>query len=341
MKALVLEQPGLLTLHDVENPEPKTGEALVKVLAASVCGSDIHSFKGENALLSCPRILGHEVCGVVEEVRSEDGEAVSPGDRVILIPYIGCGHCVACRNGKPNCCRDLSVYGVHHDGAMAEYFTAPLSYLLKVSEDISPESAAVIEPLSISAHAVKRCSPSMGETLLVIGAGPIGLGAAEIARTLGARVVIAETDQSRRDFARDTFGYKHVLNPRDAGFTGELEKLTNGDMPKFLIDSTGNGASMSQAINYLAFGGRMVFVGFYPGKLEIADPDFHRRETELLGSRGATRADFQYVIDCISEKKISPSAFITHRASFEDSKETLEDWVSKAGKVFKGIFTMK
>jgi 2-desacetyl-2-hydroxyethyl bacteriochlorophyllide A dehydrogenase len=339
IKALVLEKPGVLYMGDMEKPKPKPGQALIRVAAVSVCGSDIHSFKGENALLTWPRILGHEVCGIVEEVLAEDKKGFAPGDKVVLIPYLGCGHCVACRSGKPNCCQDLSVYGVHHDGVMAEYFTAPLSHLIKIGEDVPPETAAVIEPLSISAHAVRRCSPVMGEALLVIGAGPIGLGAAEVARTLGAHIVIGETDQSRRDFAR-SLGYKDILNPLDAGFLNDLEKITSG-LPKFIIDSTGNGASMSQAVNFLAFGGRMVFVGFYPGDLVIKDPLFHCKETELLGSRGATRADFQYVIDCVNEQKINPSSFITHRANFENSKDALEDWVSKGGKVFKGVFTME
>jgi 2-desacetyl-2-hydroxyethyl bacteriochlorophyllide A dehydrogenase len=223
---------------------------------------------------------------------------------------------------------------------MAEYFTAPAEYLVRINQDIPPESAAVIEPLAISAHAVKRCAPSMGAPLLVIGAGPIGLGAAEIGRTLGSHVILAETNSARRDFARTVFGCRNVLDPLDADFIRDLKKIAGGDMPGHIIDSTGNGASMSQAVNYLAFGGRMVFVGFYPGDLTINDVVFHRKETELLGSRGATRAEFRYVIDCITENRINPSAFLSHRANFENAKEAFEKWVSLGGAVFKGLFVL-
>jgi 2-desacetyl-2-hydroxyethyl bacteriochlorophyllide A dehydrogenase len=178
----------------------------------------------------------------------------------------------------------------------------------------------------------------MGEPILVIGAGPIGLGAAEISRTLGAHVILAETNQSRRDFVRSSFGYKDVLDPQDPGFIKDIKNITDGNFPARVIDSTGSGASMAQAVNYLAFGGRMVFVGFYPGDLVINDVIFHRKETELLGSRGATRAEFRYVIDCIENRQINPSAFISHRANFDNAKESLEEWVSLGGKVFKGLF---
>ncbi|MDR1318168.1 MAG: zinc-binding alcohol dehydrogenase family protein [Treponema sp.] len=341
MKALVLEQPGIINLHDIDTPQAQVGEVLVKVSAVSVCGSDIHAYKGENVLLTYPRIMGHEVCGVVEEINVDSETPLVSGDRVMLLPYIGCGHCVACRSGKPNCCRELSVYGVHHDGAMAEFFTAPASYLIKIDDSILSENAAIIEPLSISAHAVRRSGVTNGDTLLILGAGPIGLGAAEVARTLGARIILADIDQSRREFVQKVFGYEYVFNPLDSDFLDTLKDLTNGDFPGFIIDSTGNGKSMSRSINYLAYGGRMVFVGFYPDDLVIKDPEFHKRETELFGSRGATRADFQYVIGCVKAGKIEPLKFITHRAKFINGKEAFDHWVSLGGTVFKALFTIE
>lgn len=340
MKALVLEEKGVLSMQEREKPVPQRGEVLIRVSAVSVCGSDIHAYKGANALITYPRVLGHEVCGVIEEINSEDQKGFSVGDKVILIPYLHDGTCLACSKGKSNCCYHLSVYGVHHDGAMADYVTAPLDYILKISPSTDPAKAAVIEPLSISAHAVRRSGVRMGETILIIGAGPIGLGAAEVARTLGAHVILADTDKKRREMVKEKFGYKTVLNPLDENYKEEFMKLTGGSGAPRIIDSTGNGASMSAAVNLLSNGGRLVYVGIYKGDLAINHPAFHVRESEIVGSRAADKEDFQYVIDCVEAGTIDPFKFITHSASFSEAKEAFEEWVRLGGDVMKAVIRM-
>lgn len=338
MRALLLKQKYQLEMAECSQPVRGEEEALIRVIAVSVCGSDIHSYKGENALLTYPRVMGHEVCGEIAEAPADSGFV--PGDRVVLIPYLNCGHCIACRKGKSNCCEDLTVYGVHKDGAMVEFITAPISHLMKLPSGIDVRAAAVIEPLAISAHAVWRAQVQPGETVLVAGAGPIGLGAAEVARTYGARVLIADTDEKRREFVKQQFGYEQPLNPLAPDYRETLTQLTNGDFPDKIIDSTGNNHSMEANIKNLSQGGRMVYVGIWQGDLTFRHLDFHKREMELLGSRGARREDFQYVIDCIAQKKLFPERFITHEAPFAKSKEAMEEWISKGGEVFKAVITM-
>ncbi len=338
MKALLLKEKYQLEMTDRDTPVREENEALIRVLAVSVCGSDIHSYKGENALLTYPCVMGHEVCGEVTEAPADSG--FQSGDRVVLIPYLNCGHCIACRKGKTNCCEDLTVYGVHKDGAMAEYITAPVSHLMKLPDGIDVRAAAVIEPLAISAHAAWRAQIQPGETVLVAGAGPIGLGAAEVAKTYGARVLIADTDEKRREFVKTQFGYEHPLNPLDPDYRNQLAELTNGDFPDKIIDSTGNNYSMQANIQNLCQGGRMVYVGIWQADLTFRHLDFHKREAELVGSRGARREDFRYVIDCMAQKKLFPERFITHEAPFTNAKEALEEWISKGGKVFKAVITM-
>ncbi len=338
MNVLVLNDKYQLAMVQRDLPVCGEGEALIRVIAVSVCGSDIHAYKGENALLDYPRVLGHEICG--EIVQSTDETAFLPGDRVILIPYLNCGECIACRKGKYNCCAQLTVYGVHKDGGMAEYITAPLSYIMKVPARMDARTAAVIEPLAISAHAVWRAQPAKGETLLVAGAGPIGLGAAEIAKTYGARVFIADTDPKRRSFVKERFGYD-ALDPLDPNYRESLAALTNGDFPDKIIDSTGNNRSMVNNINCLSQGGRMVYVGIWQGDLTFRHLDFHKREMELLGSRGALKKDFEYVIDCIARGKLTPDRFITHEAPFSEAKEALEGWIAQGGDVFKAVILMQ
>ena len=339
MKALLLKEKYQLEMAEYDKPVRGEQEALIRVIAVSVCGSDIHSYKGENALLTYPRVMGHEVCGEIAEAPADGG--FLPGDRVVLIPYLNCGHCIACRKGKSNCCKDLTVYGVHKDGAMAEYITAPISHLIKIPDGMDARAAAVIEPLAISAHAVWRAQIHPGETVLVAGAGPIGLGAAEIAKTYGARVLIADTDEKRRAFVKERFGYEQPLNPLASDYRNLLAELTNGDFPDKIIDSTGNNRSMEANIQNLCQGGRMVYVGIWQADLTFRHLDFHKREAELVGSRGARREDFLYVIDCIAQKKLFPERFITHEASFNQSKEALEEWISKGGEVFKAVITME
>nr|WP_319490001.1 zinc-binding alcohol dehydrogenase family protein [uncultured Caproiciproducens sp.] len=340
MKALMLKEKELLEMVETEKPSCGDGQALIKVSAVSVCGSDIHAYKGENALLKFPRIMGHEVCGIIEEVKANtDGFEV--GDKVILVPYLNCGKCIACRKGKTNCCSSLSVYGVHIDGAMAEYVAAPLTHIIKIAGDMDPRAAAVIEPFAISTHAVKRTGVKAGDIMLIAGAGPIGLGAAEIAKTFGAKVMLADVDAKRRAFVKENFDYDYILNPLDSDYREQLEKATNGDYPDIILDSTGNSRSMENNVGYLSNGGRLVYVGICKGDLRISDVEFHKRETELLGSRGATKADFQYVIDCINAKKIDTRKFITHEAPFLQCKEAFDSWVVKGGEVFKAVINME
>lgn len=342
MKALVLKGKARLELTEMPKPVCDEGQALVKVIAVGVCGSDINSYKGLNALLEYPRVMGHETCGVIEELSDRTGDSgFQVGDKVILMPYLNCGHCIACRKGKPNCCTDLTVYGVHIDGAMAEYVAVPLTHLLKVSKDADPAVASVIEPLAISTHAVRRSGAKSGDTVLVAGAGPIGLGAAEIAGTLGARVMLADVDEKRRVFAQEGFGYHPVLDPMDAGYADELKRRTGGEGPDIIIDSTGNSFSMARNISYLSNGGRLVYVGISKGDIQFKHIEFHKRETELLGSRGALKSDFEYVIECMKAGKIHPEKFITHRAAFSESKQALDTWVKLGGEVFKAVIMME
>lgn len=341
MKALMLKDRCMLEMVETKKPLCKQGEALIRVKAVSVCGSDIHAYNGLNALLEYPRIMGHEVCGIIEEL-SNDGDAknLKVGDKVVVVPYLSCGHCIACRQGKSNCCQNLKVYGVHIDGAMAEYIAVPLDYLIKVDDCLDARTAAVIEPFSISAHAVRRANVGRGDIVLVAGAGPIGLGAAEIAKTLGATVLLADTDERRRVFVKNNFGYDYILDPMNGAYREQLAAITNGDYPSIIIDSTGNNRSMESNITLLSNGGRLVYVGICKGDLHITDVEFHKRETELFGSRAATKSDFQYVIDCVSAGKIAPQKFITHEAFFAQSKQAFENWVQMGGEVFKAVILM-
>lgn len=337
MKAFCLLKPFEVEVQ--ERPVPKTGpdEALIRVQCVSLCGTDIHAYHGRQALFDYPRLIGHEICGIVEEVK-EPSHSIAKGDKVAVIPYISCGKCISCRKGKPGSCETLTVTGVHREGGFAEYCTMPTDYLVKVGPDMDPVRAALIEPYAISAHAVHNVGVTKGDNVLVVGGGPIGLGAAEVARTYGANLIIADVDAARRAFAAEKFGYQHVLNPLDEDYAEQLKKLTNGDFPDIIIETTGNGKSMGGIFRYLSYGGKIVFVGIYNGDMAINDVEFHKRQTTLYGSRGATRFDFEYVVKCLQEGSIDTLTYLTDCIDFDDNiVANFKELMAKGPQVFKSV----
>jgi 2-desacetyl-2-hydroxyethyl bacteriochlorophyllide A dehydrogenase len=339
MKALVLNEPYNLSYEELDVPPCPEGYALLKIRCISICGSDIHAYRGNQPLMVYPRILGHELCGTVVEIRGESQD-ICIGDKVSVMPYVYCGKCVTCQQGRTNCCTSLEVLGVHIHGGISEYLSIPIENIMKVPSDMDDMKVALIEPLAVSAHSVKRGNIQRDDHLLVLGAGPIGLGAAEIAKTYGAHVILADTSEIRRNFAHRQLGYD-VLNPFDPGYSAQLKALTQGNFPNKIIDSTGNQKSMAKAIDCLGYGGTIVFVGLQGGTLDISDPEFHKREANILASRVALPSDFAYVIDCIRRGKIHPEKFITNIADFDQAKESLENWIEKGAEVFKGVIRMK
>lgn len=335
MRALVLEEAFHLELKKVPVPEVPEGYALVRMQAVSVCGSDIHAYKGNSLLLTYPRVLGHELCGVVEQLNGPD-HGFRVGERVSVFPYFSCGHCVACRQGRDNCCTSLKVMGVHVEGGMADYVSVPIESLVKVPEDLDPKVVALLEPLSVSAHAARRGGVSKDDQVLVLGAGPIGVGVAEAARTTGADVRVADVNPVRRRFVEERFGYQ-VMDPSAADFDGQLREWTRGDYPGKVIDSTGNKASNSVAINYLAAAGSLIFVGLQSDTLGLSDPAFHIREATVYASRVAQKKDFEFVLQQVLSGGIRADKMITDLTDLDHSKESFESWVARGGEVFKGI----
>ena len=338
MKALVLESPRNIVLKEVAEPRLLDGWVRVKPLAVSICGSDYHSYRGGNKLISYPRVLGHEVSGTVIETKGDTGFSID--DFVILMPYLSCGVCRPCLRGKANCCDHLSVYGVHRDGALAENFVAPASQLIKVPADMDPVEAALVEPLAISTHAVMRSDVRASDRVLVLGGGPIGLGAALMSRVHGADVVIADISEKRRDFLTKKFHFARVLDPMAADYQDQLLAWSRGELADIVIDSTGSAASMSTSYMPLRHGGRVVWVGISGTPVALDGTAFHVRETELYDSRAAYRSDFEQVLFAIEHGLVNRIAEITHTATFDEAAEAFRQWEALGGEVFKAVIKM-
>ena len=336
MKVLSCTSPGQFDYQEGEMPQLSEGRAIVKIKRVGICGTDLHAFEGTQPFFSYPRILGHELAGEVIEIGAND--SISKGDLVTVIPYFSCGSCVACRHGKPNCCQKISVFGVHEDGGMREYVSLPISSLVK-GKGLSLEQLALVEPFAIGAHGVRRAGVKPGQFVLVIGAGPIGLGVMEFARIAGAKMVAMDINEKRLEYCKEECGVSHVVK---AGKTAheKIREITHGDFCDTVIDATGSLIAINQGFQYIAHGGNYVLVGLQKGEIAFSHPEFHKREATLMSSRNATREDFEQVLDVMASGYLSVEKYITHKVEFGQVKDDFQTWLNPETGVIKALVEM-
>ncbi|WP_461139644.1 zinc-binding alcohol dehydrogenase family protein [Spirosoma pomorum] len=337
MNILRCTAPGQLTYGVEAMPDLRPNEAIVRIKRIGICGTDLHAYEGTQPYFSYPRILGHELAG--ELVAIDGATTFTPGEAVTIMPYFHCGHCIACRSGKPNCCQQMQVCGVHVDGGMREYLSVPASSLLS-GNGLSFDELALVEPLAIGAHGVRRAAVQPGEHVLVVGAGPIGLGVMEFARLAGGIVTALDINTSRLAFCQQQLQVSHVVDARSENPIEQIRAITNGDMPTVVIDATGSLKAIEQGFSYLAHGGRYVLVGLQKGEIRVSHPEFHKREATLMSSRNATRADFDHVMTALVTGRINPLTYITHRVSFEQVADAFESWLDPATGVIKAMVSI-
>jgi 2-desacetyl-2-hydroxyethyl bacteriochlorophyllide A dehydrogenase len=334
METLVCTTPGHFAYQQAEKPELTPGHTIIKIKRIGICGTDLHAFEGTQPFFNYPRILGHELAGEIVSLDNAPGFEV--GEAVTFVPYFNCGKCVACRAGKPNCCTSIKVSGVHIDGGMAEFISVP-SYSLVHGDGLSFDELALVEPLAIGAHGVRRAGVQPGDVVLVVGAGPIGLGTMEFARIAGATVIALDINDSRLAFCRDRIRVDHTINALTENVTERLSELTNGDMPTVVMDATGSLRAINAGFSYLAHGGRYVLIGLQKGDINFSHPEFHKREATLMSSRNATRQDFKHVISSMKKGLVEPTNYITHRVQFDEVMGQFESWLDPQNGVIKAM----
>ena len=336
MNTIILKEPGKLEYIQTEiDAALEPDEALLKVHRIGICGTDMHAYHGNQPFFSYPRILGHELGVEVIEVGA-DVKNVSVGDKCSVEPYFNYKEDQAVRRGKTNCGENISVFGVHEDGGMRERIKLPAKYLHK-SASLSYDQLALIEPLAIGCHAVNRADIREDDLVLVIGAGPIGLAAIQFAKTRRAQVVVMDVNEERLSFCKVRMNVDGIVNAKTGDVVEKIREVFAGDLPTVVMDATGNPQSMKNTFDYVAHGGKIVFIGLFQGDFTFFDPLFHKKEITLMASRNALGKDFDQIIRLMEEGAIDTKPWITHRVPFSELASQFEILLKPESRVVKAM----
>lgn len=336
MKYIVCEKPRKFQLKEKEAPVRKENEALLQINKVGICGTDLHAYAGNQAYFEYPKILGHELASEVIDI-GENDKGIKIGDKVVVIPYISCGVCFACNKGKTNCCENITVLGVHADGGLQEQISVPINLLLPANH-LSDDQIAIVEPLAIGAHAIRRSGIETDENVAVVGCGPIGIGIMKLAQIAGANVIALDMNEQRLNYAKDKIGADHVVNVGGNALR-EVTEITNGDLCSIVFDASGNKNALETCPDYMSNGGKFVLVGLSKGELTYSHPKVHAKEMTLLCSRNATQEDFEHVMTILD--KFPTSSFITHNVPFIEMIEHFDSWLDPTTGVIKATVNFK
>ncbi len=330
MKYIVCEKPGEFILKEKKAPIKKANEALLKIKKVGVCGTDLHAYSGNQAYFTYPRILGHELASEILEI-GKNSQGIKIGDKVVVMPYISCGKCIACRKGKTNCCININVLGVHGDGGMQEQIAVPIDILL-LANQLTYDEISIVEPLAIGAHALRRANVKRDEIITVVGCGPIGIGIMKLAQIVGAKVIAIDINEQRLEYAQKKMGIDYIVK---AGHNAvkEVSEITGGELCDAVFDASGNKFALETCPDYMSHGGRFILVGLSKGDLVYRHPKIHAKEMTLMCSRNATRKDFEYVISVLNQ--FPTAAFITHNVPFTEMIENFDSWLKPETGVIK------
>jgi threonine dehydrogenase-like Zn-dependent dehydrogenase len=332
MKAFRILAPRSAEIAWEAEPRPGEGEVLLRVAWIGLCGSDLATWRGGNALAAYPRVPGHEVSGIVEEL----GPGVRGwriGDEALVVPYTACGSCSACRAGRSNCCRSNQTLGVQRDGALRGAIAVPAAKLLRVP-GLAPRDLALVEPLSVGFHAASRARIAPGEEVVVVGAGGVGIGAVAGAVARGARVTVVDVDARKLELAR-RLGAAATLDGRLPGLAEALQALDGGEGPAACIEAAGQAASFRALVEAAAFAGRVVYIGYAKEPVTYETGLFVKKELDVMGSRNALAADFEAAGAWLAADPRRAELLVTRTYPFADTAAAFGAWEAEPGAVTK------
>ncbi|MBS6194675.1 MAG: zinc-binding alcohol dehydrogenase family protein [Clostridiales bacterium] len=345
MKAVYINTPGEVEIREIEKPVRKPGEALLKVLYGGICGSDLGSYRGTFAYFDYPRIPGHEFSAEIVEV-DENEYGLKEGMIVTCNPYFNCGKCHSCKEGLVNACMDNQTMGCQRDGAFCEYITMPLERIYD-GKGLDPKILAAIEPFCISYHGVQRAGIKPGDKVLVVGAGTIGVLAANAAQALGGEVYLCDVAENKLQYAMDTFGFAGtILNSSAEELEKAVKEITgsielNGTKTGYgfdvCIEAVGLPSTFQNCIDAAAFGGKVVLIGVGKKNLDFNFTLIQKKELNVFGSRNALKKDFIQLIDLVKEEKVDLEKIITNTYEFKDAAQAFADFSSHGADMLKVV----
>ncbi|MGI3746023.1 MAG: Zn-dependent oxidoreductase [Janthinobacterium lividum] len=322
MKAFQVRAPFEFGLAQVAMPQVAPGEVKVEVAYAGICGSDMHIIHGQNAFVRFPRVTGHEFSGVVREV-GQSVEHLKVGDRVCIDPVISCGTCYPCRINRPNVCTRLQVIGVHRDGGFSEQVCVPAENAHRLPDSMALSHAALVEPYSIALNVLDRMQPHPGDSLLIYGAGVIGLTLVQMARALGLTdITVTDVIDARLETAR-ALGASRTLNGKAVDVEATMRELTDGEGVPLIVDAACIPALMPQMVRLASPAGRIGLLGFNAVPSDLVQLEMIKKELTLVGSRLNNRK-FPRVIELIASGKLHVQEMISHRVSFDEMPAAID-----------------
>lgn len=332
MKTVLINKPFEIAVTDTPKPETKEGEALLKILYGGICGADVASYTGNQPFTTYPRIPGHEFSAEIVSIPEND-RGLKPGDVVTANPYFNCGECYSCRRGYVNCCTDNRTMGVQRDGSFCEYVSMPVERIYG-GKGLSAKELALVEPFTISYHAVNRAPVKAGDRVLVVGAGPIGLFALIAAREKGAEVYVADILDGRLEKALG-FGAKGVINSAKCDIVAEAMKITGGDGFDVCIEACGQSVTFLNCIDCAAFAGRIILIGNGKKETTFLHSILLKKELNVYGSRNSYPSDFKDVIDLIASGRVDVLKMVSDVYPMDRADEAFKALANNKGDLCK------
>ncbi len=332
MKVIKIAEPLKIAIEEAPMPVLKENEALLKIKYCGICGADVASYTGNQPFTTYPRIPGHEFSAEIAEI-GENGKGLKVGDIVTANPYFNCGECYSCRRGIVNACTDNQTMGVQRDGSFSQYIAMPIERIIP-GKGLSAKELALIEPFSISCHALSRAEVKQGDSLLIMGAGPIGLFALIKAKAMGANVMIADLLDSRLALAKE-YGADRTVNTKTEDLLSAAAEFTNGDMFDVLVEACGAPETFLSCIDCAATGANVILIGNGKRNTTFLHSVLLKKELNVFGSRNAFTRDFEELIDLVSSGKVDVLKMVSGVYGMKDAAEAFDALAHNDGSLAK------
>ena len=334
MQALSIHAPDDARIITLDAPDSLPADhVLLCIKTIGICGTDLSTYRGVNPLVTYPRVPGHEIAAVIEELGKDVPDTFSVGDTVTVYPYTACYNCASCYNGRHHACEHNATLGVQRPGAFTERITQPWGKLIP-ADGLSFAETALIEPMAVGFHAVERGRTTDKDTVVVLGCGAIGLGCIAGAAARGAQIIAVDLDDHKLSVAQAT-GATELINAKTESLVDRVLELTDGLGADVIIEAVGSPITFVAAIDAVSYTGRVVYIGYSKTHVSYDTAQFVKKELDIMGSRNATRQNFEAVITALRAKKIPVEQIVSRIVSLEESPEALDKWDKDGADIVK------